>query len=216
MSPDLRKTASEALLHKRGIRLNLQLPEIETNEEVVLRSGDELQKRLIALWAVAGAAAKRDKTYFRDYTVHHKIEPWLSAKEHAFLFCDAPDEQDMVQFTWRGEALFFLAWCGGLVKSIAIPSGQSNVEAILGFFPQEMEEPPLGLKNAIRIRSKDAIMDWADLLYRLHWAVRHASLIGKPSPAGLNGSVVREWHQAANWMIGYEEEDNWDLVGTDT
>lgn len=86
---------------------------------------------------------------------------------------------------------------------------------MMELFPQEMDALER-LRNAIRMRAKNVVMDWADLLYRLHWAVRHAGLIGKPTPANLDGSVVREWHQAVNWMIGYEEENNWDLVGTDT
>jgi hypothetical protein len=215
MSPEQRKVISETRLHKRGIRLNLQLPEIETNEEVQLRSADQLLRRLVALWIVAGAASSGDIARFRAYVTYHAIESWLSTQEYAFLWNDAPDETDIHRFTWRREALFFLAWCAGLIKAIDIPSGVSSIAAITALFPQGMEEPD-ELKNAIRIRTKDTIMDWADLLYRLHWAVRHASLIGKPSPANLDGAVVREWHQAANWMIGYEEEDDWDLVGTDT
>ena len=215
MSPEQRKTISETRLHKRGIRLNLQLPEIETNEEVQLRTADELLHRLVALWIVSGAASSRDTAHFRAYVTHHAIESWLSAQERAFLWNDAPDESDVHQFTWRREALFFLAWCAGLIDTIDIPSGTSGVASIVVLFPLEMEAPN-ELKNAIQIRTKDAILNWADLLYRLHWAVRHASLIGKSSPANLDGAVVREWHQAANWMTGYEEEDDWDLVGTDT
>lgn len=215
MTPDQRKTASETLLHKRGIRLNLQLPEIETNDEVRLRSVEELAQRLIALWVVTEAAAQRDHMRFRAYVRQHDIEHWLSVQERDFLLCDAPDEEDFIRFSAKRECLFFLAWCGGLIKKIDIPSSESKLEAILHLFPQEMEQTTL-LQNSIQLRSKDAIMDWADLLYRLHWAVRHASLIGKPTPANLNGSVVREWHQAVNWMTGYDDENNWDLVATDT
>ena len=215
MTPDQRKTASETLLHKRGIRLNLQLPEIETNDEVRLRSVDEIAQRLIALSAVSGAASQRDQGRFRAYVRQHNIEHWLSVQERAFLLNDAPDEEDFIRFSVKRECLFFLAWCGGLVKKIDIPSSESNVDTILHWLPQN-PEPPERLQSALQVRSKDAIMDWADLLYRLHWAVRHAALIGKPTPANLHGGVVREWHQAVNWMIGYEEEDNWDLVPTDT
>jgi len=57
MNPEYRKTASETLLHKRGIRINLQLPEIESNEEVQLRSAEQLLHRMVALWAVVGGRA---------------------------------------------------------------------------------------------------------------------------------------------------------------
>lgn len=57
---------------------------------------------------------------------------------------------------------------------------------------------------------------WADLLYRLHWAVRDARLTGSSQPAGIEGGVIQEWHLAVNWMTRYDNEDNWDRVGTDT
>ncbi|HEY8101609.1 MAG TPA: DUF4272 domain-containing protein [Burkholderiaceae bacterium] len=215
MNPEFRKLASETLLHKRGIRINLQLPEIESNEEIQLRSADELFRRLVALWAVSGSSQMRDATYFRDYIVHHKMKSWLSDREREFLFGDARTDEDYTQFSCKREALFFLAWCADLIKEIEIPSSESSIKLIMTLFPQEMEAPSR-LQAAIRMRSKDAMLDWADLLYRVHWAVRHATLINKPVPANLDVVAVQEWHQAVNWMIRYDDEDNWDCVGTDT
>jgi hypothetical protein len=82
-------------------------------------------------------------------------------------------------------------------------------------FPQDLEEPK-ALQAAIKIRAKDEIVAWADLLYRLHWAVRDARLNGGQPLEMLNGGVVQEWHLAVNWMTRYGNEDNWDDVGTDT
>ncbi|MGZ3254432.1 MAG: DUF4272 domain-containing protein [Burkholderiaceae bacterium] len=215
MNPEFRKLASETLLHKRGIRINLQLPEIESNEEIQLRSVDELFHRLVALWAVAGAAQMRDAAYFREYIVHHKMEAWLSEQEREFLFSEVRTDEDCTKFSCKREALFFLGWCAGLIKQIEITSSESNIKPIIALLPQEMEAPSK-LESALRMRSKDAMLDWADLLYRVHWAVRHASLINKPVPANLNVVAVQKWHQAVNWMIRYDDEDNWDCVETDT
>ncbi|MGZ3237117.1 MAG: DUF4272 domain-containing protein [Burkholderiaceae bacterium] len=215
MNPEFRKLASETLLHKRGIRINLQLPEIESNEEVQLHSADELFRRLVALWAVAGAAQMRDAAYFREYIVHNEMESWLSERERKFLFGEVRTDEDCTEFSCKREALFFLGWCAGLIKQIEIPSSESSIKSIMPLFPQKMEAPAK-LQSAIRMRSKDVMLDWADLLYRVHWAVRHASLINKPVPANLNVVAVQEWHQAVNWMIRYDDEDNWDCVETDT
>lgn len=77
-------------------------------------------------------------------------------------------------------------------------------------------EPPDRLKESIRVRARSEVMMWADLLYRLHWAVRDARLTGSSQPAGIEGGVIQEWHLAVNWMTRYDNEDNWDRVGTDT
>jgi hypothetical protein len=215
MTPEERRAASEALLKERGIPLNLDLPLIEADEDVTLRSPEEVLHRLIALWAVVGTSFLKETPDFRNYLVQRKLETWLSPRERAFLLADSRSEDDCIQYTWKLECLYFLAWCARLVECIEIPCNQSNVDSIVRLFPQETEDP-VELQQAIRIRSKDEIMAWADLLYRLHWAVRDARLSNRQEPHNVDGSVVKEWHLAVNWMIRYNGQDNWDDVTTDT
>lgn len=215
MTPEQRKEASELQLHKRGIRINVQLHVIESDEEVTLRSADQVFGRLIALWAVIGAAQARDARPFCAYLKAHGLEACLSQQEQAFLADPSPTEYDYQSFAQRQEALYFLAWCAGLSEKIGVPSKASNLKPILKFFPQ-MQETPEQLRAAIRLRSKGSMLDWSDLLYRLHWEVRHSQLTGRPCPASINAPAVREWHQAVNWICQYEEEEDWDKVSTET
>ncbi len=215
MTPEQRKSASEILLHKRGIRINLQLPLTEDDDEVTLRSEDELVRRMLALWAVVQIAAQPDDSCYVDYFKIHNRLAWLSPQEKAFLRGDEREDDDFVHFSWKRESLFFLAWCAGLTDQIQIPLNTSDIASIAHFFPKTQDQPTV-LRQAIQIRSKKEIMDWCDVLYRLHWAVRHAALIGKPTPANIEGRAVKEWHRAVNWMTCYEEEDNWDHVSTET
>lgn len=215
MSPEQRKSASETLLHKRGIRINLQLPLTEDDDDVVLRFEEELMQRMVALWAVVQTAEQPGNTHFFDYITAQGITDWLSPQELAFLRGDERDENDFIQFKAKRESLFFLAWCAGLIDKISMPIAPSSLASIAHFFSQPMEQSSI-LRQSIRIRSKKEIMDWCDLLYRLHWSVRHAGLIGKPMPANLNASAVKNWHQAVNWVTCYEEENNWDHVSTET
>lgn len=215
MNPEQRKEASELQLHKRGIRINVQLHVIESDDEVTLRSADALSRRLMALWAVSGAALARDARRFRDYLEQHQLSAVLSAQEQDFLYAATPTEAQYQEFSTRQESLYFLAWCAGLTEKIAVQATPSNLKNIIKLFPHEREAPDK-LLAAIRLRRKDAIMDWSDLLYRLHWEVRHSQLTARPCPASVNAATVREWHQAVNWMCRYEEEDNWDQVSTET
>lgn len=215
MSPEQRKQASELQLHKRGIRINVQLHVIESDEEVTLRSSAEVLQRLIALWAVSSAAVARDCAHFRDYLATHQMTSYLSKQEQAFMFSAEATEEQFQQFSARQESLYFLAWSAGLTEKIAVNAAPSNLKNILKLFPQEAEAPSK-LSSAIRLRRKDVIMDYSDLLYRLHWEVRHSQLTGRPCPASVNADTVREWHQAVNWICQYEDENNWDLVSTET
>ena len=215
MDPSFRKSASESKLRSFRIPINEHLPLVESDDEISIRSSEEVLHRLVALWAVVGKAMLRDKSESFEYIGRHGLQSWLSERELRFILDSQPSERDYVQFSWRLEALFMVAWCAGLIDASDIPTKESSVESILPFFPN-INELPDRLRGRLRIREKAEILDRADLLYRLHWAVRNAQLTGEAGPTGVNGGVVQEWHHAVNWMIRYNGEDNWDHVGTDT
>jgi hypothetical protein len=215
MSPQSRKISSESKLRALRVPINEHLPLIESEEETTLRSVEDVHRRLVALWAVVGKALLGTESRFARYIVEHQMEPWLSNVERQFILDSQPAKRDGIHFSWQLEALFFVAWCAGLVEADEVPTHESSVQSILDLFPQN-DEPPDRLQAAIAIRPKSDILDRADLLYRLHWAVRNAQLTGSSGPSEVNGGVVQEWHRAVNWMVCYNEEDDWDQVGTDT
>ena len=214
MKSSQRKESSEALLRRNGIAVNPSLPLVEDEDEVELRTPQELMERIVSLWAVAGTAFLRDN-FFRQYMTENKLVDWLSAREREYLLSDQRTDQQHVQYSWQLEDLFFLGWCAGLVPELTLPNQESSVESFMHLFPQRGEDLQM-LEQAIRLRSKSEILDWSDLLYRLHWAVRDSYANDAPSPPAINGGVVQEWHRAVNWMTRYGQEDDWDVVGTDT
>ena len=107
MSPEQRKQASELQLHKRGIRINVQLHVIESDEEVTLRSSAEVLQRLIALWAVSSAAVARDCAHFRDYLATHQMTSYLSKQEQAFMFSAEATEESAGPARQPGTQRFF-------------------------------------------------------------------------------------------------------------
>jgi len=215
MTPQDRKASSESKLRALAVPVNEQLPMIEAEQEVELRSLDEVLRRLVALRVVVDKAFLGAKSETSSYIVAHDMLPWLSAVERAFLLDQSPSKRDGIHFSWQLEALYFVAWCAGLLECSEVPNEESSVKPILHLFPVGAEQPDR-LRSAIRLRDKSTVLDRADLLYRLHWAVRNAKLAGSQAPKGIDGGVVQEWHRAVNWMIRYDAEDDWDQVGTDT
>ena len=158
MSPEQRKQASELQLHKRGIRINVQLHVIESDEEVTLRSADEVLQRLIALWAVSSAAQTRDRARFSSYLVIHQMTAVLSQQEHAFLFDVEVTEEQYQRFSTRQESLYFLAWCAGLIEKIAVLAAPSNLKQINKLFPHNVAASVDGLdqlRAALHRRRKE-------------------------------------------------------------
>ncbi|MBT9553669.1 MAG: DUF4272 domain-containing protein [Hydrogenophaga sp.] len=215
MSPHDRKAMSEAKLRAIAVPVNDHLPMIEADHEVDLRSPEEVLRRLLALWAVVDKAFLGSKSKTSNYFATHNLQPWLSNVERDFLLNDHPSRRDGIHFSWQLETFYFLAWCAGLLACNEIPNEESSVKPILHLFPVGAEKPDR-LRAAIHLRDKSEVLDRADILYRLHWAVRNAQVTGSDAPKGIDGGVVQEWHRAVNWMIRYDGEDNWDNVGTDT
>ena len=198
-SPEIRKELSELTLHKRGIRLNLQLPTIESEDEIHLRSSHEVMQRMLALADICA------------YPQHLAAgtKPAYSQNEQALLDGNADEQSTLKLQTASRHALCFLMWAAGLQSKPGMPDqhcGQPDLNKI----PRQNDTA------AIQLRSKTEILDWADLLYRFHWAVRHAHLQNRPVPGRLDAGAVEAWHRAVNWLICYEDEADWDKVSTET
>jgi len=211
-SPELRKELSELLLHKRGIRINLQLAVIESEDEILLRSNDEVFGRLLALSALyTSALSHTDNPALAASAEKISAEADFSRQELACLRSSEPGQQSQIS----KEALRFLAWCCGLQAQAGMPELRKNDQDLAALI-QQLHQNPEAIRDRIRLRSKSEILDWADLLYRLHWAVRHAQITGKPTPGRLDAQAVHDWHKVVNWLIRFEDEDDWDLVSTET
>jgi hypothetical protein len=76
------------------------------------------------------------------------------------------------------DALHFLAWCCGIQKTIGMPDGCYK-EAIAEPLWQQIASHSDSLRSQIHLRSKSALLDWADLLYRMHWAYATPSLASR-------------------------------------
>jgi len=99
MTPEARRAATEELLQKHGIPSNPHLPMIEDGDKVVVRSEEELWGRLVALWGVVGAAMLRRNAFFKEYFSPPERRALLSQDEAAFLFDDAPPEEDRIRIS---------------------------------------------------------------------------------------------------------------------
>ncbi|MBC3886580.1 DUF4272 domain-containing protein [Undibacterium griseum] len=206
-SPELRKELSELILHKRGIRLNLQLPLIESEEEITLRSKDDVAQRLYALCLLHHSAQEALQPEVRRL-LETTGSAGLSHLEQQQLYTPEATAAST-------DALSFLLWCCGLKKEAGMPDGKQALTEIATLW-QAISRQPATLPLQLHLRSRTDILDWADLLYRLHWAVRHAHLNGKPVPGRLDAHAVHAWHKAVNWMIRYDDENDWDRVSTET
>lgn len=208
-----RKEKSIAFCKQKNIPTIDHLPCIEREEEVQIRSKDEIIKRALALCYIGLKSVGLEQIHLDEYTDKYKISNNFSETEKEYLNSSSPSEQQTINANWRFESLNVLLWSMGYIESLTFPSEVCKVPDIINIIINKSLED---FSNSAEIRSKEEIMNQADLIYRIDWAcVDSRENNEEQPPAGLNASVVYERHYALNWLINYLNQD-WDDVGTDT
>ncbi|WP_409293227.1 DUF4272 domain-containing protein [Peribacillus sp. SCS-37] len=203
-----RKRKSEKLLRSLGIKVNKYLPFLESDYE--MRTIEEIALRAMCLCICAAKGEGVEKEVVEGLIKRYDIERHLSPEERAFMVDPNPSENDRIQFTWRYEGYWVLLWGLGYTE-LGDPDSICDVAFAVTQLSERSAEQFMG--EAV-LRPKKEIDDQADLILRLHWAVRDVQINGGEIPGGLNPGVVLERHHALNWLIRTQEK--WDDITADT
>ena len=207
-----RRDRSNQRLTEMGIPVNQSLPLRLAAEDTVRRSGDEVVERLLALAVVAVHASEMDRQLTNNMIDTFRVHDAFTPEEEAFLAKSLPTREERAQYTWAFENVEVLLWAVGLRDELGHPGEVCDIDAIADTL---LTNGSFGLHRRARLRSQEEIMDQADLIYRMHWALRQAQIDGEAAPAGMVWDVVYERHHALNWLIGYMDQ-SWDDVSADT
>ena len=210
-----RKARSESLLEARQIKANQHLPCIESAAETILRSPQEIAQRVTALAITTLVATNAiTATEALEYIQTYQLASLLTPQEQAFLANPTPER--MVQESWKCECIYTLLWAIHKVYQLAFPDQQCNLN-IVG-----QQQNPIGsgkdprpyIQSVTSSRSKEDILDEADLYYRFDWACVDARINNREMHV-VHPGVVYQRHYALNWLIQYGDQA-WDDVSCDT
>lgn len=210
-----RKERIETILKESNIKINKHLPCIESEEETILRTPKEIAQRVCILGItnmVAFNAISGQEAF--DYIKKHQLEEWVTPKEFEFLA--NPTEENKMYETWKCEGIYTLMWALHYVDDLTFPNVLCDLNTIpYEKYPVGPDKNPNDFINSITTsRTKEEILDMADLYYRLDWACVDAR-INQRNIEEANPSVVYERHYTLNWLIHYRNQD-WDDVTCDT
>jgi hypothetical protein len=189
--------------------------------EIKERSSLEIADRTLALVAIVARAQQQE--WVGDWTRQFGIRDYFSDLERSFFDEATPDQQAIVNFSWRAEALVSLVWAlGGLQE---MPSLSEQFWVLDSDFIEEAMKNPNSFRLSASKRSSDEIQEMEGFLYHQHWRVRdkqlgfnvgasHALEPGELPVDDLNSSVVLERRYGLSWVVGFGED--WDDVPTDT
>ena len=210
-----RKERNEKFLETTGLKINYNLPHIETEEQTVLRTPLEIARRITVLAATNmvafdGMTGERAEAYLEE----NDLLEFATPKELDFL--RDPTASKKQNETWKAECIWVLMWAMNVVDELGFPDTMCDLNHIASEnYPVEGYQNPLEFiaeQNSSRYKSE--IMDMNDLYYRIHWACVDARINGRQMEI-VNPGIVYERHYALNWLINYMEQE-WDDITTDT
>lgn len=216
-----RKEKSEKLLAIKGIPYNKNLPAIEDESEVRIRSNEEIGKRAVALAVAAlraecrltGITVEEEKELTENVIEIYNGKSFFSPQEKSYMENNNPSEHDSIQFIWRYESMWIMLWALGYVEKLEYPNKICDVIHAANIINMSLDLNEFISRG--NKKSKEEILDEADLIYRYNWACVDAKINRREIPGGMDDGIVVERHKALNWLINYME-DEWDDVGTDT
>ena len=211
MSFNPKKVRAEVLTH-------LKLKDIPTNEALptidkwVFKSSVEVAERIVSLYALTGLAHEADPISLKEWLSEGQLYSEIPDSEKAY-FEKTLSSKDIVDLSWKQEALFAVCWSGSLVREMGLPHSECNLNKVFPQIPPEVEISDF-LKT-FNLRGEQQIAFQTDLHYCLHWILRHPECWGTSEwPSRLNKDVLIERRRALEWIT--KSSIKWEDVALDT
>lgn len=215
-----RRAENNAKLQARGIHFFPDLPYLNEQNEVKIRSAREIATRAVAsLFTTLAALEQENGNYDNERAfIQSKINDFgvqaaLTPAERVVIAGEA-GAQERINAVWKYEAYWTLVWALGFVDELDFPDHIVDGKTAIGIVAQfkHLDE----MVAAAKLRDVSEILDEADLIYRYHWACVDARVNGSEPLQGLEESVVMERRAGLWWMLDIDGQDDWDDVAMDT
>jgi hypothetical protein len=205
------KTETEASLKKRGYPVNPHLPQIEELADLRIASSLDVRRRCLILASVCGRAYGAKYDLVVPWIDDHGLREFCTQDEVELIDEKNPSESQKAAFRPQPEALWEFAWVLKMIPEV--DHFKPCSDKLVHMFPKPGEDPS-GFLAATDMQDAVALYREADRLYRIHWAVRDASLNGRKAPNGQGEYVSLYRLQAINWTM--QSGVPWDEVDVST
>lgn len=221
-----RTERSEKILKKHNVTINPNLPRIENEDEVKIKSPEEIVKRAVTAFITVQIAidicnnngASESAEFFAPILDGFGLTDELTNDEKIYFDkskCEDITQDEAYQMQWRLEMCVPLFWACGFWKKLDYPDEMTDTVKLIHIIGgcKSYDE----LMSHVKMRSASEILDEADLIFRMDWACVEARLRNDRSIMGdLFPDVVVERHKGLNWLIGAYYSEDWDTVAPHT
>lgn len=211
----VRKAKNETFMEQHNIKVNKNLPPVQSENATILRSSRDIAQRICVLAtanrvAFGHATGEEAAAYLKRYGLWEHATP--AEKE----FLANPTEERKNHETWKCEGIWTLLWAVEKLHRLDFPDKMCSLNDIdPEDYPVGPDKDPNDFITAVKgTRPKSRILDAADLYYRLDWACVDARLKNQKL-VFIQPGVVYERHYALNWLIRHRDQE-WDCITCDT
>jgi hypothetical protein len=206
-----RKETTESYLRSRGVPVNPHLPFTESPEELSVATPQQVAWRVCVLSGLVARACRAPRDLVVRYFEAGGLFEHASESEAEVVRAESLTPEQTAQFQWQVEGLWELAWVLCLIPR---PDHFKTCGNELVTLVPKPGAPVGDFVERAQMRPTDELLAEADMLYRLHWAVREASLHRQRIPTGLPYNVTEERMRAINWVL--LSDVSWEDTDTST
>lgn len=149
-----------------------------------------------------------------DWLGENRLLPHLSPSELALLPLnrDELSDQQVTDRFWTIEALWALAWVGGIIDDL--PFNQKVGNTLASMLPDFQENQPAEpFVRSYRCRPYHELFAQVDLHYRAHWFARNCHHRGIETDV-VDLDIIMERRKALEWVLDCSTP--WDDITLDT
>lgn len=194
-----RKARSIAQLKEEEVPVIPDWPVLPDSSKAKVRTVQEVAQRTIAVCFTALKAEGASQDTLEGLVKRYKAKKFFTAPEWEFVDNNAQTNDARNRYLWRYEDLAVLMWALGYIEELPRPDRTCDVRQTVSYLSNRTLEQFIA---DAKLRDISEILDLADLTYRYNGAVEDARRRGKPAPAGLDRTVVRQRNQILAWLIG--------------
>jgi len=199
-----RKQLTETFLQSLGIPVYEELPAIEEETDTHVRSVQEITARIMILAYLNCIAIQEElQPVLLDYLKTQGLWVKVSTQEKILFEKPVLTEEEKDSIASRAEAIWLMLWAINKVDRLTLPTTEVDVDVLFPLLPPFMEDPTEYIAAA-SIRPTSDLLNEADCIFRLYWAMSKNPL------EGLNDRIAFERYFTINWITGARKE--WDDV----
>lgn len=205
-----RKLKNNKFLETHGISFANSLTCLYEDENVKIKSIDEVCKRAIACIIMVQIACdirnnsyEESKEFFVPLLKKFNVEDCLNSKEKRILD-GTYTKQDVIDMDWAYETYWALCWFLGLVEDISNSSEICDCSLATSFVIDSDSFDDF--KNKCTPRIIHELLDMHDLYYRYHWAINEKHTNPNANIGNINSSIVLERRRALEWILSNESD----------